>query len=140
MKEVAIAGAVLMLTLSGAAMPVQAHAQQSQQAGQPAIDPVSVLVEVRGRDDQIVPRFNVPLERLRGMDVYGAQGEEIGEIEEVLATGDGRLAAVAIDVGGFLGVRERQVIVNLHEIELDGLRLVINATRESIEALPRWGS
>lgn len=127
------------LVSASAAIVLATAAANAQQQDAGGLDPQSVLVEVQGRDDQVVPRFNVSIERLRGMAVHGSQGESIGEIEEVLATAGGEVAAVTIEIGGFLGVRERQIVVNLDEIRLDGLRLTIDATREHIEGLPQWG-
>lgn len=99
----------------------------------------NVLVEVTDRDNLHVSRLNISVEDLRGMTVYGANNEQIGDVEEVLATSDGRVAAVTLDVGGFLGVRERTVVISLDRIELDGLRMVLNMTKEEVESLPEWG-
>lgn len=98
----------------------------------------SVLVEVAGDDRQLVPRFNVPVNELRNMDVFGANGEQIGEIEDVLATSGGEIAAVTVEVGGFLGINERDVVIYLDSIRLDGLRLTLDMSKEEIRSLPEW--
>jgi sporulation protein YlmC with PRC-barrel domain len=48
---------------------------------------------------------------LRGTRVYGANNENIGEINDVLISRSGRVAAVIIGVGGFLGIGEKDVAI-----------------------------
>ena len=49
-----------------------------------------------------------------GQDVYGPNGQDVAEIEDVLIDDGGKVAAVILDVGGFLGLGERQVAVPLN--------------------------
>ncbi|CAH1653874.1 MAG: PRC-barrel domain-containing protein [Chelatococcus sp.] len=39
-----------------------------------------------------------------GLDVYDVNGEEIGEIEEVLVNSSGQMTTVVLKIGGFLGM------------------------------------
>ena len=57
-------------------------AAQQQDSGGP-IDSAAMLVEGRGRPQQVIPPFNVTIERLRGMEIHGARGDVIGEIGNV---------------------------------------------------------
>lgn len=120
------------------AIPAYLVGPASAQDG-PGTGASNVLVEVTDRDNLHISRLNISVEDLRGMTVYGANNEQIGDVEEVLATPNGRVAAVTLDVGGFLGVRERIVVISLDQIELDGLRMVLNMTKEEVESLPEWG-
>lgn len=97
----------------------------------------SIMVEVD--DDSLsVAAFNTTVGELEDMVLYGADGERVGEIEDVLGSQDGTVTAVAVEVGGLLGVGEREVIIPIDAIELDGLRLSIDYTREEIQELPQW--
>jgi sporulation protein YlmC with PRC-barrel domain len=49
--------------------------------------------------------------KLDGVDVYNQNNERIGEVDDVLVDKDGRVEAVVIGVGGFLGIGERNVAV-----------------------------
>ncbi|HEX6014327.1 MAG TPA: PRC-barrel domain-containing protein [Geminicoccaceae bacterium] len=89
-------------------------------------------------DDMMVQPFNVSVDDLEDMELYGPGGEEIGEVEEVLADGSGQPVAVAAEVGGFLGVGERSVTIALDQLRLDGEHLVSGLTKEQLEALPEW--
>ncbi len=53
-----------------------------------------------------------------GKSVYGADGESIGEINDVLVSQDGSVNAVIIGVGGFLGIGEKDVAVDISALEL----------------------
>ena len=46
---------------------------------------------------------------LRGSNVYGANNENVGDIKDILLERDGRVAAMVIGVGGFLGIGEKNV-------------------------------
>lgn len=72
-------------------------------------------------------------------DVYGADGNVIGEIEDVLLNMDGTVAAVALEVGGFLGIGEKDVLVDWSALEItadgtDDIRVTApTLTREILE-------
>lgn len=55
---------------------------------------------------------------LEGKAVYGAENESIGEINDVLVSQNGSINAVIIGVGGFLGIGEKNVAVDMSALEL----------------------
>lgn len=55
---------------------------------------------------------------LQGKPVYGADGQSIGDINDVLMSKDGSVNAVIIGVGGFLGIGEKDVAVNVNSLQL----------------------
>lgn len=81
-------------------------------------------------------------EMLTGARVYGSGDEDIGEIGTILLSDDGSIDRVIIDVGGFLGIGEREVAVTLNELTIlqnDGdVRVYIDATQEALEAQPEY--
>ncbi|WP_205790312.1 PRC-barrel domain-containing protein [Microvirga makkahensis] len=54
---------------------------------------------------------------LIGRDVYGANNEDIGEINDVLVDRSGRVTAVVLGVGGFLGIGEKDVAVPMQALQ-----------------------
>lgn len=56
--------------------------------------------------------------QLEGKAVYGAENESIGEIDDVLVSADGSITAVIIGVGGFLGIAEKSVAVDMSALHL----------------------
>ena len=55
--------------------------------------------------------------KLIHMNVYNAQNEKVGDIKELMLDKNGRVNAVAIGVGGFLGMGERDVAVKFDELK-----------------------
>jgi sporulation protein YlmC with PRC-barrel domain len=55
---------------------------------------------------------------LRGTRVYGASNESIGDISDLVVDRDGRLAAVIVGVGGFLGIGQKDVAVPFEALEI----------------------
>ncbi|MEZ5779789.1 MAG: PRC-barrel domain-containing protein [Paracoccaceae bacterium] len=74
--------------------------------------------------------------------------EDIGEINDVILSRDGQVAAVLIDVGGFLGMGERQIAVDMSSVrfvaddatpeDLSDYFLVVNAPRATLEEAPEY--
>lgn len=54
---------------------------------------------------------------LTGKDVYGIDGEDIGEINDVIIGRDGRVTAIIVGVGGFLGIGQKDVAVSMEAME-----------------------
>jgi PRC-barrel domain protein len=70
------------------------------------------------RDERLVVQpFNLTVDQIDDMDVHGPGGEKIGEVDEVLMDSTGRpVAAVSVEVGGFLGIGGREVIVGFDRL------------------------
>ena len=74
-----------------------------------------------------------------GTTVYGADDAKVGEIGDVVLSGDKKVDAVVVDVGGFLGMGEKEVAVGLEKLKFmsdkDGNRyLYTNFTKAQLEA------
>jgi sporulation protein YlmC with PRC-barrel domain len=78
------------------------------------------------------------VEKFIGKDVYGAAGEDVGEIENLLIGPDGRVRAAIIEFGGFLGIGENEVAVPWDQLKITGDRATVNMTKEQVRAMPRW--
>jgi len=55
--------------------------------------------------------------KLEGLDVYNENNEKIGDISELLMDESGKIEAVVIGVGGFLGLGEHSVAVPFDQIK-----------------------
>lgn len=89
-------------------------------------------------------RVDLTTEMLTGARVYGANDEDIGEIGALLLNDDGTIDRAVIDVGGFLGMGEKQVAVTFDELTIlredggDDVNVYIDATQEALEAQPTY--
>jgi hypothetical protein len=78
-----------------------------------------------------------------GSTVRNAANENIGDINEVVLSKDGRVAAVIVGVGGFLGIGEREVAISFDSLRMasdsnHNAVLTVNATKESLKNAPEW--
>lgn len=55
--------------------------------------------------------------KLVGLGVYGPNNERIGDINEVIVDQQGKVDAIVIGVGGFLGIGEKDVAVPFKSVE-----------------------
>jgi sporulation protein YlmC with PRC-barrel domain len=81
--------------------------------------------------------------KLIGTKVVNTANETVGEVNEIVLAKDGKVAAVIIGVGGFLGIGEREVAINFGSIKMNrdqsnNLQLTVNATKESLKDAPAW--
>jgi sporulation protein YlmC with PRC-barrel domain len=75
---------------------------------------------------------------LIGKDVYGANGKEIGEINNLLVGPDNRVHAAVVEFGGFLGMGEHKVAVPWDQLNVTKDRVTANMTEDQIKAAPPW--
>ena len=81
--------------------------------------------------------------KLMGTKVTNAANETIGDINEILIDKSGKVAAVVIGVGGFLGMGERHAAVAFSALEVsrdkDNNALIkVNITKEQLKSAPEW--
>ena len=75
--------------------------------------------------------------KLKGLAVYNAANEKIGEIDEMMVGYSGKVDAVVIAVGGFLGMGEHQVAVPFSDLQfVDRNRKVLVMTGTSASGMP----
>jgi sporulation protein YlmC with PRC-barrel domain len=55
--------------------------------------------------------------KLEGLDVYNQNNEKIGDISELLVDSSGKIQAVVVGIGGFLGIGERDVAIPFDQIK-----------------------
>lgn len=83
-------------------------------------------------------------EKLTGAKVYDANDEVIGEVGELVLTAEGQVSQTIIDVGGFLGMGEKPVALNLTDVDIlrndagDDVRVYLTKTKAELEAMPSF--
>ena len=86
-----------------------------------------------------LPAADIRAEEMVGTTVYGANDERVGEIGDVALAADGKIDAYILDVGGFLGVGEKEVAVGSDNLafmtDADGNKyLYTNFSKEQLDA------
>ncbi|MBI3700152.1 MAG: PRC-barrel domain-containing protein [Afipia sp.] len=89
--------------VSGAAL-----AQTANTSTSPSASAISTAQDVKG---------SWRASKLVGLNVYNDGNEKVGDINEVLLDNSGKVSAVILGVGGFLGVGEQNVAVNFDQLK-----------------------
>ena len=55
--------------------------------------------------------------KLMGLDVYNEANEKLGDVNELILDKDGKVNAVVIGVGGFLGMGEHDIAVTMDKLK-----------------------
>jgi sporulation protein YlmC with PRC-barrel domain len=81
--------------------------------------------------------------KLIGTKVVNTANETVGDINEIVLAKDGKVAAVIVGVGGFLGMGEREVAMNFESLRMsrdsnNNLVLTANTTRDALKGAPEW--
>jgi sporulation protein YlmC with PRC-barrel domain len=89
-----------------------------------------------------LPSGALPISDYYNQSVYDAKDNKIGDINDLLVEKDGKINAVIIGVGGFLGAGEKNVAVPFTALKLtekNGKRyLVMDTTKEALNKAPGY--
>lgn len=55
--------------------------------------------------------------KLMGLDVYNQANEKLGDVNELILDKDGKVSAVVIGIGGFLGMGEHDIAVTMDNLK-----------------------
>lgn len=86
----------------------------------------------------------ITADKLEGARVYGPNDEDVGEVNRLIMGTNGQVERVVLDVGGFLGLGERQIAVTPDELNIvrtdDGtdFRVFIDANQANLKAQPEY--
>jgi hypothetical protein len=81
---------------------------------------------------------------LIGATVYNPKDEAIGDVNDVLVMRDGKVEGVIIGAGGFLGIGEKDVAIELSKLKMveteSGIKLVLDTSKDELAAAPEFKS
>ena len=87
-----------------------------------------------------VPTSSMTVTDWYKQDVYDQNNAKIGEIMDVLVDQEGRVNALIIGVGGFLGAGEKDVAVSFNTVKAtkkdNKIQLTMNTTKDALKAAP----
>ncbi|HRF09370.1 MAG TPA: PRC-barrel domain-containing protein [Xanthobacteraceae bacterium] len=92
--------------------------------------------------------------QLIGLDVYNSADENIGDINDVILSKDGRIELIVVGVGGFLGIGEHSVALPWDQVRFSDMprkgdksnaekgekpdHAMVNMTKDQLKALPAF--
>jgi sporulation protein YlmC with PRC-barrel domain len=115
----------------------------NQTAQAPANPPSTTGAAPAGSNVQImndVPANTMTVTNYYKQAVYDPQNSRIGDVDDVLMSPDGRVSALVIGVGGFLGIGEKHVVVPFNVVKAENkdnkVTLVMNSSKDELKAAP----
>ena len=75
--------------------------------------------------------------KLMGLDVYNEANEKLGDVNEMILDKDGKVSAVVIGVGGFLGMGEHDIAVSMDKLKFVEEPVKTSSTAQARRAKPR---
>ena len=86
--------------------------------------------------------------KLIGINIKNNANETIGEINEMILDKDGKVVAVVVGVGGFLGMGQHEVAIDYKSLNINydpnamtdagATTVMVDATKDSLKAAPAW--
>lgn len=130
-----IATASIVALALGVAAPAAFAQQGMQQGSQPQTGMQA------GQQDQ--KKMQVRVSELSGKQVVNRQGEQIGDIDEIVRKSDedNAKAHAVISVGGFLGMGDKDVLVPLDRLSMQRDNILLSedlSSKDALERQPEW--
>ena len=87
-----------------------------------------------------VPSDSVTVTDWYKQNVYDSQNTKIGEVMDVLVAPDGKVNALIVGVGGFLGAGEKDVAVSFNAVKKtmdnNSVKLVMDTNKDTLKSAP----
>jgi sporulation protein YlmC with PRC-barrel domain len=98
--------------LSAAVFSAPAYAQTAQPT-----DRAAPAATTASSQEKMMLKGNWRASKLMGLDVYNDANDKLGEINELILDKSGKVNAVVIGVGGFLGMGEHDIAVSMDKLK-----------------------
>jgi len=117
----------------------QTEEQQTAMAVQEE-DTTTVMVEETEVETEITGLYALTIVDLMDREVINANGEEIGDIEELVLNAAGNEIFAIISVGGWLGIGDHDIAISLNELEMVGDQVMMSTqmSEEQLEERPAY--
>ena len=138
MKKLISCTTLALLLATGSAFAADTAAQPDKMA-----TPAEQMAPARATDMMAtLPGGALPISDYYNQAVYDNRDNKVGDVNDLLLDNGGKINAVIIGVGGFLGVGEKNVAVpfsSLKVAEKNGSRyLVLETTKEALQSAPGY--
>jgi hypothetical protein len=100
----------------------------------PSDKPVATTSKAAGAIDPAVGKMTA--KQLMGKDIYGRDGEDMAEIENVVQKGNEVFAVV--DVDHVMDVSDKDAVIPMSKFHMSGDRLTLDMTKDELNGLEKW--
>jgi hypothetical protein len=111
-----------------------AYPALAQDKKMPTDKPVASTTTAAGTMDPAVGKMTA--KQLMGKDIYGRDGEDMAEIENIVQKGKEVYAVV--DVDHVMDVGDKDAVVPLSKFRMNGDKLTLDMTKDELDGLEKW--
>lgn len=76
--------------------------------------------------------------KMIGSTVYDVQNQDIGSVKDIVLNRSGKVSAVVVDVGSFLGMGGKNIAVALNDFKTSNDRLTLDRTKSQLQSAPSY--
>lgn len=103
--------------LAATVLVVPALAQSSPSTTAPAATPPAARTTAAPAANHVAVGSVWRATKLKGLNVYNDKNEKLGDVNEILIDKSGKVAGLVIGVGGFLGMGEHDIMVEMSKLK-----------------------
>ena len=129
--------AVAVAMLLGAMPVAHAQAPHSTTAAPHPATANSQSANMNRAEETIQPD-QIRGSKMIASSVYDVQNRHIGKVRDLILDRDGKVAAVVVDVGTFLGMGGKSVAVKLSDLKTDNNRITLDRTKEQLQQMANY--
>ena len=129
-----LSAVALALALGAAPMAYAQTAHQPMSANPHASTAATQSTNANRAEETIQPD-QIRASKMIGATVYDVQNRNIGKVRDLILDKSGQVAAVAVDVGTFLGMGGKTVAVKLSYLKTDNNRITLDRTKEQLQQM-----
>jgi len=122
--------------LMAASLPVYAQTSSSSTSGSTS-SPSTSAPSKSVTATQLQPG-QIRATQMDGATVYDTQNQKVGDIKDIILDKDGKVAAVVLDVGAFLGIGGKYVAVGMNDLKItqdnNKPRFTVDMTKDQLKA------
>jgi len=100
----------------------------------PTDKPMATMSKTAGTMDPAVGKMTA--KQLMGKDIYGSDGEDMAEVENVVQKGNEVYAVV--DVDHVMDVSDKDAVVPLSKFHMKNDKLTLDMTKDQLDGLEKW--
>lgn len=123
---------ILTATALAAVLAVAAPAVNAQTMERNSANQQGATATNPAGSDMILPD-QMRASKVIGADVYDRNNVKLGDVQDIVLDKDGRVSAVVVSVGGFLGMDTKYVAVKMHDIKTDNNRLTLDRSKRQLQ-------
>jgi sporulation protein YlmC with PRC-barrel domain len=73
-----------------------------------------------------------------GGTVYDVQNQKVGDVKDIILDKDGKVDALVVDVGKFLGIGGKHVALKPTDVKTDNNRLTVSKTKDDLKQMAEY--